>query len=214
MSQAASGVRAGLKHLSLACAGLALAGCAGATESFGGLFGSSAPAPAQTAAAPTAGVTATGEAIRPEDLPCPYVDIRDGGAAHRVYAGGQGSANVRYQFSMGDVVRTCRVEGGQLLLKVGVEGKVLLGPAGSPSSFTVPIAIAVRREAGNVFVTQRKYNVAASIPAGSAQTAFAMVSEEIAVPFVSPKPIDDYQIFIGFETAGAPTATAERRRRR
>lgn len=213
MSQAASGVRAGIKCVPVLAAALATAGCAGGgMPSFGGMFGSAdAPAQtAQTAATPAVAVLNPDGSVA--DLACPYVDVREGAAAHRVYAGGQGNANVRYQFSMGDIVRSCRLAGDQLIIKVGVEGKVLLGPAGAPSSFTVPVTVAVRREQGQQFINTRTYRVAASIPAGSSQTTFAMVSDEIAVPFVSAKSNEDYQVFVGFEGAGAAT-TAERRRR-
>ncbi len=213
MSQAASGMRAGLKCVPVLAAALATAGCAGGgMPSFGGMFGSS-DAPAQTAqgAVPPAMPTTNPDGSV-ADLACPYVDVREGAAAHRVYAGGQSNANVRYQFSMGDIVRSCRIEGNQLIVKVGVEGKVLLGPAGAPSSFTVPITVAVRREEGLQFINTRTYRVAAAIPAGASQTTFAMVSDEIAVPFISPKSNEDYQVFVGFEGAGAAT-TAERRRR-
>ena len=211
MSQAASGMRAGIKCVPVLAAALATAGCAGGgMPSFGGMFGS-ADAPAQTAS-PAQTVAVTNPDGSVADLACPYVDVREGAAAHRVFAGGQGNANVRYQFSMGEIVRSCRLEGGQLIIKVGVEGKVLLGPAGAPSSFTVPVTVAVRREQGQQFINTRTYRVAAAIPAGASQTTFAMVSDEIAVPFVSAKSNEDYQVFVGFEGAGA-TTTAERRRR-
>ena len=47
---------------------------------------------------------------------------------------------------MGEIARECRVAGNQLIIKIGVEGRVLLGPAGSPGTFTVPVTIAVRDE--------------------------------------------------------------------
>src|SRR5690242_6721969 len=38
---------------------------------------------------------------------CPIVDVAEGGASARVYAGGQSASNVRYQYSMGDMARDC-----------------------------------------------------------------------------------------------------------
>ncbi len=139
-------------------AALALSGCGGGSY-VGSLFGSgsssSAPAsqPVASGQPPAAGapqsavlpVFQTG----PRELVCPVVEVREGAAAHRVYAGGQSNANVRYQFSMGDIARECRVQGNQIVLKIGVEGRVLLGPAGSPGSFTVrfPSRSATKRHA-------------------------------------------------------------------
>jgi hypothetical protein len=139
--------------------------------------------------------------------------VREGAAAHRVYAGQQSNANVRYQFSMGEVARECRVAGSQLILKIGVEGRVLLGPAGSPGAFTVPVTIAVRDEASRQIVANRSYRVAANIAQGSSNTTFAVVSDEIAVPFKSAAASEDYQIFVGFDGASSAAGPQARRRR-
>ncbi len=137
---------------------------------------------------------------------CPVVDVFEGAAAQRVYAGGQSSSNVRYQFSMGDLARECSVENNKIVIKVGVEGKVLLGPAGAPSSFTVPIKVAVRTEADQKIIQSKSYRVQASIPQGQSQSAFALVADPIIVPFLGEDAFDDYQIFVGFEGAGAASA--------
>ena len=142
------------------------------------------------------------------------VDVREGAAAHRVYAGAQSNSTVRYQFSMGDIARECRVQGNQLVLKIGVEGRVLLGPAGSPGSFSVPVSIAVRDEATRKYVATRNFRVAANIAQGSANTEFAVVSDEIAVPFKSLAANEDYIIFVGFDGASAATGNQAARRRR
>ncbi len=145
------------------------------------------------------GPAATSVAGTPDNskVVCPYVDVKEGGAANRVYAGGQSSANVRYQFSLGDIARECRVVGNQLLLKVGVEGKVLLGPAGSPSSFMVPVTISVRRDGEDKMLVSRTYNVAANIPQGTSNSTFSVISDEIAVPFISEAANDDYEVYVG-----------------
>ena len=146
---------------------------------------------------------------------CPVVDVFEGAAAQRVYAGGQSSSNVRYQFSMGDMARECSVENNKIVIKVGIEGKVLLGPAGAPSSFTVPLRVAVRTEADQKIIQSKSYRVQASIPQGQSQTTFTLVADPIIVPFLGEDAFDDYQIFVGFEGAGAaaPVATKTNKRK-
>jgi len=145
---------------------------------------------------------------------CPVVDVRDGGAAHRVYNGSeQSSANVRYQYSIGETARECSVENGQLVIRVGVEGKVLLGPAGGPSSFTVPVFIGVRRDEGQQMLTSKVYSVAASIPQGSTGTSFSVVSEPLVVPFTQENAAADYTVYIGFEGQRETRPQQQRRRR-
>lgn len=204
-------------------AALALSGCGGGSY-VGSLFGSgsssSAPASQPVASGQPPATGAPQSAVLPvfnrgpTELVCPVVDVREGAAAHRVYAGGQSNANVRYQFSMGDIARECRVQGNQIVLKIGVEGRVLLGPAGSPGSFTVPVSIAVRDEESRKYVATRTYRVAASIAQGSANTEFTVVSDEIAIPFKGLAANEDYIIYVGFDGASAATGNQAARRRR
>ena len=142
---------------------------------------------------------------------CPIVDVAEGGAALRV--GGQANSSVRYQYSMGDLARDCKVENGQIVMTVGVEGKVLLGPAGGPSSYTVPVKVSVRREADEKIIETKIYRVAASIPAGSAQTAFSIVTDPIRVPYLGEDAFDDYQIFVAFDGAATRLPPPKKRRR-
>ena len=198
----------------------ALSGCGGGSY-LGSLLGSDstpAPTPAAATGAQVAGQAATGQAATgqaaaagPRELVCPFVDVREGAAAHRVYAGQPSNANVRYQFSIGDVARECRVVGDRLVMRIGVEGRVLLGPAGGPSSFTVPVSIAVRDEQSKNFVASRVFWRAAVIPQGASNTVFSVVSDEIAVPFRGNAANQDYQIFVGFDGASAATGSARRR---
>jgi hypothetical protein len=132
------------------------------------------------------------------DLVCPDVHVREGGAALRVMAGGA----VRHQFSIGELARQCRVIDKRLVLKVGVEGKALLGPAGSPSAFTVPVTIAVRKNGEERPFVARSYRATAAIPAGQSQTTFTIVSDEISVPFVSEAANEDYEIIVSIDGAG------------
>ncbi|MFZ9502737.1 MAG: hypothetical protein ACO27F_14330 [Beijerinckiaceae bacterium] len=188
----------------LLAAGL-LSGCSGgglgsAGSALGNLVAfNSTRAPAAGAAAP--------EADPNVDLVCPEVHVREGAAALRVMAGGA----VRHQFSIGELARQCRVVNKQLILKVGVEGKALLGPAGSPSSFSVPITIAVRRDGEERALVSRAYRAQAVIPAGQSQTTFTVVSDEIAVPFISESANEDYEILVSVD--GAAPAGEPRRRR-
>ena len=191
-------------------AGLVLSGCA-ATEklipssdsvsaTFGNLlaFNTTHPGPVPSAARP-------GE----EPLRCPALEVLDGTSSYRTYAGtDQSNGNVRYQFSMGDVARDCTRSGNDILMKVGVEGRVLLGPAGSPGSFTVPVRIAVRRDSDQKPAAAKLYQVPATIAAGETAGSFTLVTDPVAVPFVSTHADDDYTILVGFDSATKPAAEA------
>ena len=202
--------RVGTPAVLLVGAGLMLGGCAAAEKMmpssegggsvFGNLlaFGTTKPGPVPAAAA----------AAADGPLQCPAIDVLDGTAAYRTYAGtDQSNGSVRYQFSMGEVARECTRSGGQILLKVGVSGRVLLGPAGTAGSFTVPVRIAVRRESDQKAAVTKLYAAPAAIAAGETSTDFQVVSAPIAVPFVTSQADGDYTILVGFDAA-KPAAAA------
>lgn len=151
------------------------------------------------------------------DVVCPIVDVKEGGSAHRVYAGrGTSNSDVRYQFSIGQTARECKPENGQLAIRVGVEGKVLLGPAGRAATFNVPVTIAVRDEDSGQIAATKTYQVAVTLPAGEQNTSFSVVSDTLYVPLRSKSANEDYLIMVGFEKAKAKRQSRRRvsRRRR
>ncbi|MGU3541309.1 hypothetical protein ACLBXP_25940, partial [Methylobacterium sp. A54F] len=94
------------------------------------------------------------------------------GAALQTLAGSQ----IRTQITLGRLARECaRLEDGSIMVKVGDEGRVLLGPAGSPGSSEVPVTVSIRYDEKPVTVRSRRVSVA--VPAGSAQGFFSFVEE-------------------------------------
>ncbi|RFB78867.1 hypothetical protein DYH55_13600 [Methylovirgula sp. 4M-Z18] len=150
-----------------------------------------------------------------EDEPevyCPFVQVLDGASALRV--GGSGES-VRYQYSLGDLARECKVVNGKIQITVGVEGKVLLGPAGSPGTFSAPIRIAVRKDADNTAAASKLFRVSATVPAGDTVGTFSLVSDVMEVPFTRTDADQDYTIVVGFDSKGTDSgAPAKPRRRR
>lgn len=133
---------------------------------------------------------------------CPNIVILDGTADDRVYGKGEETnANLRYQFSLNDVARDCKIDGGQISLKVGTAGKVLLGPVGSPGNFTAPIRVAIIRESDQQPVVSKLYHVAVSVPAGKTQALFTLVTEPLDIPYTHENAQHDYTIKVGFDAA-------------
>jgi hypothetical protein len=139
------------------------------------------------------------------DFECPAVAIRDGGAALRV--GGATADSLRSQISINNVARECSVSGGNgFILKIGVDGRVLAGPAGGSGSMQATLRTIVRR--GTTVVAQRASRVGASIPQGEGGANFTHIEDGIVVPAGS----GDVDIEIGLDGAGAASGTRRRRR--
>jgi hypothetical protein len=149
-----------------------------------------------------------------ETLDCPEVRVPSGESALRV--GGEGSASVRHQFSLGDVARECVHVGNQLTIKVGVKGRVLLGPAGTPGSYSAPLRIGIRKQQGEQIAVSKVFNVGATIAPGTPGAEFMVVTEPFAVPFTTEHAADDYEVVVGFgkDAKGAPVEKRKRRQAR
>ena len=140
---------------------------------------------------------------RPADLiQCPEIIVLEGTSADRVYtAGSQGNDALRYQFSVLDVARDCRIDGSQISMKVGVDGKILLGPAGSPGNFTAPIRVVIVRDTDQAPVFSKLYHIPTVVPAGESQGAFTLVTEPLNVPYTNEYAVHGYTIKVGFDSA-------------
>ncbi len=145
------------------------------------------------------------------DINCPTVDVADDGAAYRV--GGADNASVRYQFNIGDTARECDPAGpGQATVKIGVRGDVVIGPAGSGGTYSVPLKIVVTNAADNKQVFSKTYKIEATTD-GVTAGAFQLVSDPILLPMPTLQLADLYTITVGFE-GGSAAAPSHRPRRR
>jgi hypothetical protein len=134
--------------------------------------------------------------MRAEDLECPVVEIEDGAATARV--GGPENAAVRYQFDLVDTARECQPRDDQFSLKVGVSGRLLIGPAGSPGAYSTNVKVLVRREVDQKTVFEKTYRSEANT-GGGVQAPFRVVTEPIMLPLTRAQLNDDYSIFVGFD---------------
>lgn len=135
---------------------------------------------------------------------CPTVDVAEGGAALRIMAG----SNVRTQISVGRMARECaRREDGSIALKVGVEARVLLGPAGSPGRFDVPVTVSVKYD--DKVVASRVGRTTAEIDKGEAQTIAQIVVDDLTVPAAMTR---DYEIEVSLGAGKAPSKPKHRRK--
>ena len=106
------------------------------------IFSAASPRLQPSAQTPgTAGITAA-------DIDCPTVEIRPGTSTFAVStAGAEPSAlTMRYQASFGQTARECKLAGNVLTIRVGIEGRVVVGPAGGAGQLEIPIRYAVVQE--------------------------------------------------------------------
>lgn len=188
----------GLRILATGAFAALLAGC-----SMGGMFGGGAPSSdtslANATPTPQALAQAQSNALPAIATQCPPIKVRPGSEAMFYYGGGRvGNAQaLQYQGVIEETSRNCVVSNGLITVQMGAVGRVLLGPAGSQSSVTVPLRFAVERDGQAVFSEKYSIPVAITPPAQSGE--FIKVVENVAIPYVGG---EDITIWVGFDTRG------------
>jgi hypothetical protein len=186
---------------------LALGGC-GSTSS---LFSSSPLDLFKSSSKATTGSASAGGAnASPTDVECPDVNVRTGAATLMIGSKpGEGEPNaldLRYQGTIIRTARECQVNAGVVTMKVGIEGRVITGPAGGPGTVDVPLRIAVVQEGINPKPIVSKFAREQVIIAGAVdRVTFTHVESDITFPMPVPAgDIDAYVVYVGFDPVGAP----------
>ena len=140
---------------------------------------------------------------------CPRVDVVEGGAALQSYAGGRPSPDaLRSQLTIANVARECIGQpDGSIVVKVGVEGRALIGPAGSAGRFDAPVRVVVKR--GDQVFANRVRRIPVTVPQGETHASFVTVEEGIVVP----PGTGDFDIEVGLGGSEKP-AKGQRGRQR
>jgi hypothetical protein len=164
---------------------LALSGCTLATPSLQGWLPSFG-APATPTVTPSTATSAEDDLVY-----CPRVSLIEGAASLR---SGEGSS-LRHQITIGDLARECRAgPDGSVKLRVGVELRALLGPAGGSSggTWTVPVRVVLRSDTQTLATRGRSLSV--TIPKGETFGTATFVEDNLTVPASAA---ESYQIEVG-----------------
>jgi hypothetical protein len=149
---------------------------------------------------------AQGDTPGQADLDCPAVQIRQGASTYDQSAQDNGSTalSLRFQASFVRFARECALRAGNVTMKVGVEGRVILGPAGTPGEVTLPVRLAVVREGLTPQTIWTKfYMVPVMLQASEGNATFTQVEEDMTFPMPPGNQFDQYVIYAGFDPQSA-----------
>jgi hypothetical protein len=163
------------------------------TDRFKSLFGGgSSEQPAAKSPA-----EATGE----DDLTCPPVTVRAGASTLKMGAPGKEAVgnDLRYQATITKTARECTITAGQITARIGIQGRVIAGPAGAPPSVQVPVRVAVvAAGVGEKVIATKAYQTTVSMTE-DASVPFVMVAEDLVYPAPVGAEGDKYVFYVGFD---------------
>jgi hypothetical protein len=167
-----------------------LAGCSG--DSLKNLGATSATDPK------AAGVGGTPDS----DVECPSIQVRNGASTWQTPTGGA-TTDLRYQASLGQMARECALLGDTMTVKVGIEGRLLVGPKGATGNVEVPLRLALVQEGPQPkSIWTKFYAVPVNLQPGQSGTAFTHVEDDLTFVMPASKDISAYVIYVGFDPQG------------
>ncbi|MFT3939245.1 hypothetical protein [Rhodopseudomonas sp.] len=176
------------------------------TDRFKSLFGSSEKdqAPAVSNGPPVE-----------SELTCPSVTVRSGASTYAVGLPGKeaSGSDLRYQAVISRTARECNLNTGVITAKIGIQGRIIAGPAGAPTSVDVPLRVAVVQEGVSPkTVFTKAYRTSVSMqPDGS--VPFSLVAEDVAYPAPSVSDNDAYVFYVGFDPQALKPEQKARKRK-
>jgi hypothetical protein len=142
------------------------------------------------------------------DIDCPLIDIREGASTLTIPPpppdGSNEAMSLKYQGIFVRAARDCKVANNQLVLRLGVQGRVIVGPAGGPGQVEVPLRIAVVDQSPTNTRTIVTKLIRIPVTVGNDDNAnFTHIEDGLSFPLPSSSALDNYVIYIGFDPLGA-----------
>jgi hypothetical protein len=143
------------------------------------------------------------------NVDCPLIDIRQGAATLTIPPpppdGSNDAMLLKYQGSFVRAARDCKVVNGQLVMTIGVQGRVIVGPAGGPGEVEVPLRLAVVDQAlsGTKTILTKLIRIPVTVTSDDADALFTHIENNFAFPLPSSAELDNYLVYIGFDPIGA-----------
>jgi hypothetical protein len=115
--------------------------------------------------------------------------------------------DVRFQATITKTARECVKAGSEITARVGIQGRVIVGPAGAPASVEVPLRVAVvQGGVAEKVIATKAYRT--NVEVGEQDSVpFSLVIDDIVYPEPPVADVDKYVFYVGFDPqAVAPEA--------
>ena len=165
------------------------------TDKLKGLFGGGSKPQEQQQAPP---VDPTAPQVMND---CPQVTIRAGASTYAVAAPGKQPIgnDVRFEATITKLARDCTRLGGDITARIGIQGRVIAGPAGAPATVEVPLRVAVVQGGiGEKVIATKAYTTTVTMSQDES-VPFSFVADDMVYPAPSGAVADNYIFYVGFD---------------
>ena len=135
------------------------------------------------------------------DLSCPPVSIRAGASTYAVAAPGKQPVgnDLRFQATITRTARECSINGSEITARIGIQGRVIAGPACAPQTVQVPLRVAVVQSGiSEKTIATKAYQTTVTMSEGGSEP-FTLVADDLVYPAPSGAVADNYVFYIGFD---------------
>ena len=164
------------------------------TDRFKSLFGGKPDEPAQSAAPADPSESQIEES-------CPPVSIRAGASTYAVGASGKAATgnDVRFQATITRTARDCTKANGEITARIGIQGRIIAGPAGAPASVEIPLRVAVvQGGVSEKVIATKPYRTTVAM-SEEGNVPFTLVADDLVYPIPPGATGDSYIFYIGFD---------------
>lgn len=165
------------------------------TDRFKSLFGGKSDEPAQATPAPAPGQPAE------DEIDCPQVTVRSGASTYAVGASGKPAVGneIRFQATISKMARECSRSSEGITARIGIQGRVIAGPAGAPATVEVPLRIAVVQGGiGEKVIASKAYRTTVQMADGGS-VPFTFIAEDLTYPVPAAAVAENYIFYVGFD---------------
>ena len=140
------------------------------------------------------------------DAECPYIQIREGASTLTINGSGDNAAmSLKYQGTFVRAARQCAVVAGQMVMKIGIQGRLVLGPQGGPGQVNVPLRIAIvdEKPASSRTIVTKLIIIPVAVQSADDNPSFTHVEDNVTFPMPSSNELDNYVVYVGFDALAA-----------
>jgi hypothetical protein len=138
---------------------------------------------------------------------CPIVEVRRGASTLQAASASNTPTpnDVHYQLTFTEFARQCSLTGSTVHMRVGVQGRVVVGPQGAPDQVDIPIRYAVIREGVEPKTIVTKFrSFSLRVPASAESAVFTDIEDDLSFPLPSQAELQSYVVYVGFDEVGDP----------